>query len=628
MTSEGAGPVKVSCLVYLRAEGVGTGWAKWHGMSYRVFADKYRSTTFSEGSVDANDLRSSWGDSTIVAKTPQRALWEFSASVPFAVAMDFRYRTSDGKEKVSSIDFDCRPSVTGNSGAPVLSLVSIEPATAELEPGGTLRVRYGASSPWGIWKSSVSLSGPCAMVVEFQERLELILTRTVNIRIPGDCRLGVPIKVSVFVQDGGLEAVVRDSMTTISLVDRTRPSVGVQLDSKDGQGTISNLEQTYFTGDTLDLRISANDNQQLRGVYWELRPVGVRDSLLVTTTSVDQLIRIPIETTWHGALQLVVYSRDMSGLVSDTVLSAPNALRVFPTVDANVAWADFADAATMALIDNARNAVYLLQPFQSRVAVFSLTSMRIGETVTLPSMPGEFDLSAGGDSLLFTLPILRALAIVDLRSPPLRAVILRLAALDALPDMQPLNVRATSRGTALVTAGGQSGPFRLLDVDLATGVSRLRNEMGLSGLLRSPSMYRSPDHTAVTIQRADCIVRYDALTDRFGNCAPEDTPQVMSLSRDGARLASSLNVFDESWQRVQRLDLVTTGTFGVETLLRPSGTDAYYQFGGDFVHVAVNDGQIRDRIRLPRGGYQFYMSPDGRFVVALGGTVIGVIQLP
>src|SRR4029077_12597800 len=185
------------------------------------------------------------------------------------------------------------------------------------------------------------------------------------------------------------------------------------------------------------------------------------------------------------------------GLTSDTLTTPLDTIHVYPTITRPTPWATVDGEIRDVAIDQGRGAIYLLKSNQWRIAVMSAATRVVTSSIPMPGYPVDLDLTAGGVSLIVSLSNQRALGIIDLRQAPLAATLLPLSILDTTTlDQRPWHLRVAANGKMFVALQGSApSAYSLVEVDLGTGVQRLRADAGDNGNVAGGIIERSHDHT-------------------------------------------------------------------------------------------------------------------------------------
>jgi hypothetical protein len=232
------------------------------------------------------------------------------------------------------------------------------------------------------------------------------------------------------------------------------------------------------------------------------------------------------------------------------------------------------------------------------------------------------DLSPGGDSLLVALDVERALGVIDLRRTPVTVTRVPLAGFEPNDASFIHLMRTASNGKTMLLVSGLAGSVRLLEVDLALGTQRTREDAVADGPFWGTRGERSGDHSTIAIIKDRCIGRYDAPTDRFIACRRLDVDyEYLALDRRGQLLLAGLDLYDATGQRIRTLDRPFHWDAPKQTSISPDGADAYYGIGtAGLAHVRVSDGRLVERIVTPSVVGRTFISPDGKWLVALPGA--------
>lgn len=627
----------IGCGADVRATATGSGTATWLRATVDFFGDKGGKRLLGTATFPDSDVQSAWGQPDIAAGESQRSRISAAASEPFHAVVHYSYRPGSGPIQSADLDIDCGPAIPADTPAPSVTALAVQSDTSPLQPGGTLRISYTATSTVGLWETIVRMTGPCDVKQVLPDSLKRSITRTVRIPIPAGCRLGIPIGVSVAPEDAAFQSSTRALPTGIVLVDRTPPVIDPLFFTPDGvAGT--ELSGVFFGDDSIHELFNASDYGGLSAVVWEFLPSGVRDSLLVTglSTLSETAISIPAGVT--GPIQLRVFARDAAGLTSDTVtVGQGGGAVVYPALDLRTRSATISGEVRDVAIDTRRGLLYLLQTNQKRIAVLALSSMSVTAMAPMPFPVTRMDLMPSGDTLVVLFPGQGALGIIDLKQSTLQPAVVPLTAYDtAATSSAPPDLRTAANGKIFVSLPG-SGPntSTLLEVDPSTGVQRIRTDAGSSGIIGSGAMTGSLDHSVVLLTGgATYDQRYDAGTDQFG--AQQSFPSGagnISVDADGSRVAIDLDVFDASLHFLRTVNSPVGPAEVPVTALSAAGDVVYQILWPGVVRSRVADGAILDRIANPIRPNMLRASADGTLLVTIESessttSQISVIDLP
>jgi len=614
---------RIECEVTLRAVASGPGTATWGVGKFYVYAGPDRATPLDSGTISAATIQQSWGASTIDSIQAREAQWRLSGAIPFEIAFAFTYSKNNGPVTVTSpLRVTCGPPIPPGTGPPKISSVATTPASGEIQNGDTLVVAYDIGSTIGMWESRIELSGACTITRVFPEHLVHAATRSVPIVIPPECVPGTALNVGIEAFDAAGQGV-QAHVGTLSVVDRTPPRVSASL-GFDGQ-----LQLIYFGGDTIPAYLRASDNHALSGVYREVLPWGRRDSLLTSAPSLNARLDIPIPEDWVGGIQVRAFSRDGIGLVSDTIVTPADSLRIFPTVAREVKSRTMGGVIRDLIFDERRGAIYLLNSYPSYVAVLSATDLTLVDSIPLPGAASDFDITVSGDTLVVVLVDLHALGILDLNASPRTVVVHPLTTLNAAMDQRAELVRIPANGKIFVRLNGATFlQTTLLEVDLSSGVERVRSDAGNNGVVGYVTMERSNDRGVMVLWQGQQLQRYDASGDVFGPLtAAASYATRFSLDATGSRLALGLDVFDAATLQFERRVESSAWDPNLAVALSPDGQMLYhYSLPQGVLRADASTGHLLERARTPAVTFM-RVSPDGTRLALLNWKTFSLMDL-
>jgi hypothetical protein len=614
----------IECAIDLQA--TATGSATWLDATLKFYLGLDRTEPVDSAVVAAGDVQSAWGSAGIDSGETQLTGLQVRAGIPFAITMDFRYR-SVGRVRTAPVSYTCGDSVPPNATAPAILTVSVTNAPDSIEPGDTLGIEYSVSSPMALWQARVDLSGPCQLQQTILEYPQHSVSDTAFFPLPATCALGVPMAVTVNVVDAALQQSSRALATQPSLVDLTPPQLGALYARPTGGSYMDVAGGDYFGGDSIDVLLYGTDNHFLRTAIWEIAPTGARDSFVVNAVEFSRQVRIPVPSGFTGPIELRLYAHDAVGLTSDTLRTLPDSMRVAPTVLRPTAFAQIDGEIRDLAIDMPRGVIYLLQANQQRIAVLDIATLTVTRTLALPA-PIALDLSPGGDSLVVALYQPAALGIIDLRQPVLTATIVPIPR-DTTIGQYQTGVRIAANGKAFVSfVGSTAAANTLLEVDLTTGVQRFRTDAGDGGLVGAGAIGASFDRSVLVANGGPGMFRrYSAATDSFGpagSAIPYGVTPV--LDSTGQTVAVGLDVYDANLQFLRQVRSRALSN-GVPTALTPDGAYLYHTLLRDVVRSRVSDGAIIDRSLNPIPSSLVRMSADGALLVTAESNCCGASPL-
>jgi hypothetical protein len=621
---------QIECDVTLQAVARGPGTATWGGGTFYTYFGPDRATPLDSGTLSAATIRQSWGDSTIDSTQAREAQWRLSASIPFDLAFAFTYRRDNGQvTRTSPLKFTCGPPIPAGVGPPKFTTLTASPPTGDIESGDTLTVTYAVSSPIGIWEAAVEVGGACTISRVFPEHLATTATRTVSIVIPPQCLLGSALNVTARAYDAAAQGV-ETSLATLTLVDRTPPRARVWVDWL----YPSSLGPFVLGGDSLLVTVSGSDNHALSAEFWQLQPAGAIDSLLTSLPAYGRQRTIPVPDSTPGKALMRAWSRDATGLVSDTAIAPPDSVRVIPSRSHAIrASAVIPEVGAMTVAER-RGMVYAVIGNPPQILGISVQSLAVTATIPLPVAAGDIDVTPSDDSLVVTLPDRRAVGIIDLTAAsPTVAMI-------SLPSMAagnwPGRVRTLANGHVFVTVGGDPATQTLLELNVQTGVDRVRTDAGANGVVGPAVLERSYDHRIVAVDARNNIParlqRYDLGTDAFGSSLVHDAWFQPAVDGTGTHIALGTTVYDAALniERAGESPALGRGLFPVA--LSFDGTSLFhtiYPFG--LLRDSVANGELVERTRLTfYAPYLLRTSSDGKTIIVYDSqnSRIVVIDLP
>jgi len=622
---------QIQCDITLQAVARGPGTATWGGGTFYTYFGPDRATPLDSGTLSAATIQQSWGAPTIDSTQAREAEWRLSASIPFDLAFAFTYSRDNGQvTRTSPLKFTCGPPIPAGTSPPKFSSVGTKPGSGEIDGGDTLTVSYSVGSTIGIWESRIELSGACTISRVFPEHLVTAAMRSVQIVIPAGCVLGTLLNVSIGAFDAAGQGV-ESQIATLSLVDRKPPRTVLYVDWLYN----SPLGAYVLGGDSLLVGVGGSDNNAMSALFWKLAPVGTVDSMLGGQPFFGRQVAVPTPDSSAGKVVMRAWSHDAAGLVSDTAISPLDSVRVVPSRSHAIrASAVIPEVGAMTVAER-RGTVYAVVGNPPQILGISVQSMAVTATIPLPLAAGDIDVTPSEDSLVVTLPDRGAVGIIDLTAASPTVTMISLPSMAA--GNWPGRVRTLANGHAFVTvAGNDPATQTLLELNLQTGVDRIRTDAGANGVVGLAVLERSYDHRIVAMDARNNLTarlqRYDLGTDAFGSSVVHDAWFQPAVDGTGTHIALGTTVYDAALniERAGESPALGRGLFPVA--LSFDGTSLFhtmYPFG--LLRDSVANGELVERTRLPfYAPYLLRTSSDGKTIIAYDSqnSRIAVIDLP
>src|SRR5438067_3830341 len=278
--ADSLGVQHVRCDLTLEARNYGTQSAAWMDATVAFYTANDSTKGFALDTVPAETNRSSWGAASIVPNVPQTAHWWLTGTVPFSVKIRFAYQTFSAPGNSNVVSASCEPLIAAGP-PPTITTLRSQPDTL-LEPGDTLHLTYDATITLGLWQSVIRVTGACDTTLRLPEHVQYAVAHEVALVMPAACSLGVPVSVSATAFDVRLQETSR-LLTLPPLVDHKAPVLsGAVRTPYSSWASASGFAGYLFTGDAIALNVTATDNHALHGIYWEIQPAGLRDSVLLS----------------------------------------------------------------------------------------------------------------------------------------------------------------------------------------------------------------------------------------------------------------------------------------------------------------------------------------------------------
>jgi len=634
MSSDADGNPLLTCQLNFSLTASGKVNATWEDAIYRFYVGKDRTTPRDTLLIPRADIAQGWG-AQITPGEGKQSTWNVTAGVPFGGQIDFRYRPNGGSVKTTAVKFECATAGVLNAAPPTITSLTVQPPSGELPAGDPLNVNFNVNAPAGLWQVKLFVSGPCTYQRIIGGQLQTTLAQTLVVQLPANCQLNVPLTIALGVLDAGLEVASKTLATSLVIGDKQSPSVTPLFFPPDGGNASTTLSGDFFGGDSIEVMPNAADNHAVAAIIWEVLPYGTKDSVVVVNNEVPTFVFARLRPEWSGPIQLRVYARDAVGLTSNVVTTAADSVHVHPLLARPTRTTTVSGETRDIAIDSKRGLIYLRQGNDHRIAVLSMSTLQVTETVPLPAVPQDFDLTPSGDSLLVLLYGQPQITVIDLTQTTLALTSIPLT-LDAALSQAPVGIRVGSTGKAYVTFGGTTAAARTLaEVDLATHVQQTRTDAGVGGNVGGGILQASLDHSVLMLNTADpaCMQRFSVATNSFSACMSRGVGLPPTVDATGGHFALGLDIYDASMQRLPKASGQPL-TIGIPLTALSANGDALFVslWNLGLVRLRTSDSGILDRTPNPVKPSLVRVSPDGSTLVSVESnygttTKISVIDL-
>jgi DNA-binding beta-propeller fold protein YncE len=615
-----------ACDVRMTISVEGEGTAILTQLTMRFFVGEEGEPPVDSVTFGAEDLAAGFGGVTFEEGDVESALLSATAPAPFRIEGTLRYHwSSSGRVREVTGDATCGSIVPAGTALPTLELLGITTGALPLSAGDVVAVQYRAAAPRGLWASGVALGGAFETSQLFVDTPNAALTRTAYFTIPHDVAYDVPLTVGLFAMDGALRQVFKDTVSTLTLVDISAPTVEATLPTG-----------SFWAGELIEIPLVLRDNFSPRWVHWRLgSPVLAEDSVVMTYSAreIPHVLAIMPQAEWAGqppwagqSTALQVWATDDAGLTSDTLTTVPGSLQ-FHAYESGATLpirrfgtpADPLGDMTHVVYDPKRRRLYASHSLANLVSTYDIETQARLASVPVPDFPAGMTLSPSGDTLIVTSSFSNHLALIRLDdlTPLTPVVAVALDSIGGLDQIHASGVAVTANGTAVVQVNNTFTQLtRTAQVDLATGVGRLRRDV-TSTLGTSSHRWRRLATTSngarIVIADLGCTRFYRQATDDVTPCVdiPWTGPPRTTSSTDGTRIGIGNQVVDA--------DLAPVRTFpGHDLSISPDGQRVAYVVSFDrLVQATLADGSVTRATILPFAIDLILHAPESGAVIAV-----------
>lgn len=621
-------PPMVRCAPQVRLTAAGEGRSLFGETTIYRYTGATRSSPTDSTRIAAALVQQAFAASAILPEASLTAVWVLEDTLPFTARFVIRHRV-EGRSAEESVEVvaACGPIPSATTPAPEISNVSTTLPAGDFEPGDSLVLRYDVTAPMGLWRTATRISGPCDVAASSAERLQTSAQLSVTLAIPRTCRLGVPIQLHVVASDGAGRADTSVVSTTLTLVDRTPPTLQY------GGDVSGSFFPIAFAGDSLNLILIEQDNVLVKWLTVGAGASGAVDSIDVTTWPAGGPVRrIAVRNSWAGAPYLRLRAFDAAGNASAEVRTDSGKISFHPSVTRTSTGVTIPGEARQIVVDR-QGRTHVMQSNESRITTLERGTLATLATTNIPeARPSQLAPTPGGDTLVMLQFQRNTFRLVDVRgTTPAVGPAVTIQGLDDARGDAPGGIVVTARNTAfLIVTSATVGNWRLVELDLATGATTPR-DAGVSGdALVGASMVRSGDGQTVLLTtttwngsaNVPCTRRWTLATDVFSSCqslpAGDGVPQY--VDRTGTRSASFRRIFDGTLAASWPIGLVANDNAAYIMAMAPDGTTLYAVRGSGFVRIRASDGATLDLLAGTasldgRFAEHAQISPDGSVIV-------------
>ena len=372
---------------------------------------------------------------------------------------------------------------------PVIDSVRVTHAQG-LAQGDSLSVVVGAHDDAILTGIVVTFAGVVSRSDTVRYQSAEVAGHVAGIRLPAGADVRQTLSITVKALDaGGNEAT--QALPAVRVLDVTPPTIDpITLPCAPAAG------QPCLPGDTVRFIITAHDDHELEWIGYRIGPPGNRaDSTRIIVEDGDMAVSFVIPRAMLGLSGFTIFARDSTGnqrQQSSAGFWVYDALRR-ATVTAALSSPIF-DVA----YDSARGRIWVSQPAESRLAVYTLAG-QLEATITLPNAPAGLDIGSGAmaDTLVVALRGTGRIAKIALGAALPTIDTVRVASDASLGGrgLQAARLASGNRLVAVLAGGGTTA--QLLVYDLATGTEVARPTLTGADPGFAPQLTRSGDRTAV-----------------------------------------------------------------------------------------------------------------------------------
>ena len=621
-------PTLVRCGVTVRLNANGTGRSRFGELTIYRFTGTDRARPTDSTRISAALVQQAFAASAIVPNVSLSAAWTVDDSVPFTSRFVIRHRVEGSSaDEQLTVDAPCGAGAATSTAGPAIGDISAFQSAPDLEPGDTLVVRFDVTAPFGLWRTSARITGPCEVSGASTQRLQTSLRAEFTFVLPVTCALGVPLRLQVTAADAALRADTTELTTGLQLVDNAAPVV---------QGTMDMsfmASPTFFGGDSLTMLIFARDNVYPRWITVRGTSSTREDSIPVSPTDgYGQQYRFAARNEWAGSTTLTLRAIDAAGNVGAPFQTfTPNTGYQFHASTSRASTGVTIAGEVNQLVVDRQGRAHVMQFSESRIVTLARgTLATVATTALAGGRPVAIAATPSGDSIVVLQAGQRTFRWLDVRgATPVLGPEIALQGLDAGKGELPSGALVvTARNTAfLVVTATQPADWRIVEVNLATGATITRDAAASGASLTTARLLRSGDGRTVLASTTtysgpnttNCVRRWTLDSDTFTPCVDLVEHAVTAIDRTGATIVSNRRVFDATLTASRAMPLFDRiGTR--PTTVSPDGATVYATYREGLIRIRASDGATLDLLRgtasLDGFGLDVVtLSPDGTVAV-------------
>jgi hypothetical protein len=376
--------------------------------------------------------------------------------------------------------------------------------------------------------------------------------------------------------------------------------------ANDGSDASTVAQMATPVGDVVRIRVLGSDNHQLAWVGWRLgAPASYSDSVAVSSAQGRDSSVVTVPASWVGSSSLVIFARDAAGHVTE--VSPPVAqLMIYASRSVTLRRAAIGRMPLDYAYDAMHDRLLVLLDDSTTIYSVPLGTFTPDPALHLSEPAGGIDVTAGGDTLVFTLPHSNALGALAIGAP---ASDMSRTPITYDPSIGPgpERVKLAASGNALISIAALAGNarYRFITLDRSTGTQRARTDatpfVSGGGTVLVPSLDRQ---RILAIYGGGCCYGagffYESTRDGFfaspalnqlGPGEPTSADSAGSAFLIGSRYVGGDLFTPKTINAPQYTDFYYSAT-----AISPDGTSAYFGRGSGYSTVRLSDGVVLEAV--------------------------------